>query len=124
MYQNYNFVLYNYIVVYIQGFSEALNEEKGVNLPLLSGVNISHLLWADNLIILALDPESLQKLINVLLKYCIVWGLTVNISKTAIMVFNKSGRILKESHQFNYGDQIILSTNEYCYLGITFTLTG
>ena len=50
-------------------------------------------------------------------------GPTVNIGKTAIMVFNKSGRILKESHQFNYGDQIILSTNEYCYLGITFTLT-
>ena len=51
-------------------------------------------------------------------------GLVVNIGKTAILVFNKSGRILKESHQFNYGDLKILSTNEYCYLVITFSLTG
>ena len=48
----------------------------------------------------------------------------VNISKTAIMVFNRAGRILKESKTFAFGLTPIDSVREYTYLGMTFTLTG
>ena len=50
----------------------------------------------------------------------------VNISKTAIMVFNRSGRILKvkESKTFAFGLTPLDSVREYTYLGMTFTLTG
>ena len=109
---------------YIHGLSEALNNELDCDVPKLGGTDISHLLWADDLILLALNPTSLQKLINILLQYCLDWGLSVNISKTAVMIFNRTGRLLKESSQFMYGETKVPNAREYCYLGITLTLTG
>ena len=38
------------------------------------------------------------------LGYCMEWGLTVDISKSAVMAFNRSGRLLKESHTLSSGD--------------------
>ena len=109
---------------YIHELSEQLNALTGVNVPELNGTRVSHLLWADDLVLLARDASSLQKMIDLVLGYCLEWGLSVNISKTAVMVFNRSGRLLKESYDFKYGDINITSTREYCYLGITFTLSG
>jgi hypothetical protein len=109
---------------YIHELSEILNGMGDVNVPLLNGIKISHLLWADDLVLMATDPASLQLMMDRLKSYCIDWGLTVNISKTAVMVFNRSGRLLKESHQFTYGSTPIPSARSYCYLGITFSLNG
>ena len=44
--------------------------------------------------------------------YCELWGLVVNIDKTAIMIFSNSGRQLVESLSFKYGDMQIPSTKE------------
>jgi hypothetical protein len=44
-----------------------------------------------------------------------------NIGKTKVIVFNKSGRILKGFH-FLYDDEPISLTNESKYLGILFKL--
>ena len=109
---------------FIHQLSLDLDNAEEVNVPELNKVNITHLLWADDLILLALDHTGLQKLLNVLHSYCIEWGLTVNIGKTAVMVFNRSGRLLKESLTFQFGETNISSVREYCYLGITFALTG
>ena len=62
-------------------------------------------------------------------KHCLTlrhlsWGLSVNVGKTAIMVFNPTGRLLKDSFNFTLGDSAIPSAREYCYLGIKFTLSG
>ena len=112
--------------IYIHSLSEILNEEnENINVPTLNESRVSHLLWADELVLMALDGQSLQEMLNILLSYCLEWGLTVNMDKTAIMVFNRSGRLLKESHQFHYGDTNIKSVQEYYnYLGIVFTLSG
>ena len=109
---------------YLLDLSEDLDKLININLPELNGIKLSHLLWADDLVLLALDGPSLQRLIDVINDYCIQWGLTVNISKTAVLIFNKSGRLLKESLGFKYGSITIPSAKEYCYLGITFTLSG
>jgi len=50
--------------------------------------------------------------------------LTVNIDKTAVLIFNKTGRLLLESHQLKYGNTRIPSARHYCYLGIVFNLNG
>ena len=109
---------------FINDLSEKLNCLDNITVPVLDGTDISHLLWADDLVLMALDTCSLQKMLDVLHEYCTEWGLSVNISKTAIMVFNRSGRLLNESSGFNYGDVKIAPVREYCYLGITFTLNG
>ena len=109
---------------FVHQLSEDLNSLQDIEVPVLNTVKVTHLLWADDLILLALSRASLQKMLDVLYSYCLEWGLSVNISKTAVMVFNRSGRLLKESKNFNYGDRQLTSVREYTYLGITFTLSG
>ena len=109
---------------FVHELSVELNTQEETDVPQLNGAKITHLLWADDLILLALNPEGLQKMLNVLHTYCTDWGLSVNISKTAVMVFNRSGRLLKESYSFFYGETRITPAREYTYLGIVFTLSG
>ena len=90
----------------------------------LNNVRISHLLSAYDLVLLGLNVESLQKMLEQLFAFGLEWGLSVNIKKTAVLVFNKSGRLLKESTGFFYGDTRITSEREYCYLELTFSLSG
>ena len=55
--------------------------------PLLSNKSISHLLWADDLIMLSLSPEACQYQLDQLAKFCNEWGLEVNDLKTQLMIF-------------------------------------
>ena len=91
--------------IFLLDLSNDLNSLSDINIPQLNRVNVSHLLWADDLVILTLDAPSLQKLIDRVYHFCTTWGLAVNLGKTAILVFNKSGRILHASRQFMYGDR-------------------
>ena len=98
--------------------------ETDIEAPTLNNVPISHLLWADDLVLMALNKDSLQKLLHGLENFCRNWGLPVNLSKTEIMVFNNAGRILQESHGSAFEGNPLKSVKEYTYLGITMTLTG
>ena len=109
--------------IFVHALSEELNELNDINVPTIGSVRVTHLLWAEDLVLLSLDPLSLDKMLIVLHTYCMEWGLTVNISKTAIMMFNNSGRLLKESRNFTYGNTPIESVREDTYLGITLTPT-
>ena len=110
--------------LYLLELSDNLNDMDGLEVPTINGVKLSHLLWADDLVLVALTKKSLQSLIDKVHQYCLIWGLGVNLAKTAIMVFNTNGRQLKESFTFHYGEVDIPSTKTYCYLGIIFNLNG
>ena len=112
--------------IFLLDLSHELNNVAGqsIQIPTLNSTSLSHLLWADDLVLLALDRSSLQQLINVVYNFCSRWGLQVNLGKTAILVFNKSGRQLKDSFGLKYGNLDIPSDKTYCYLGITVTLSG
>ena len=51
------------------------------NYPYLIDALQNHLLWADDLVLLALDNDSLQKNLNILYSYCEKWDLTINMKK-------------------------------------------
>jgi hypothetical protein len=53
-------------------------------------------MYADDIILLSKSAKGLQEKldIHVLNTYCKDWCLTVNTSKTKILIFNKAGRLL------------------------------
>ena len=53
------------------------------------------LLYADNIVIFANSAEQLQESLNMLSDYCRKWKLTVNVSKTKVMVFRKGGLLAR-----------------------------
>ena len=93
-------------------------------LPVTSNSDlISCLMYADDLIIMSETRDGLQICLNKLNDYCSQWNLTVNLTKTKVMIFNKTGKLFKGIN-FYLGNNQIEVTNEYCYLGITFVPCG
>ena len=60
---------------------------------------------------------------NVLLQFCQRWNLKVNVAKTKVTIFNKSGKLLK-GFSFTYDGQTVEIVSEYKYLGIIFKPSG
>ena len=109
--------------IFIYDLSIDLNKIiKGV--PKLNNCLINHLFWADDLVLLALDEDTLRDLVNILSRYCRDWGLTVNLKKTKILIFNKSGRTMAPKRNIILNGTPIEITNSYCYLGIVFVPSG
>ena len=51
-----------------------LNSLADIDVPVLITKKITHLLWADDLVLMALKPENLQRMLDVLYSYCTSWG--------------------------------------------------
>ena len=106
---------------YLSDLSPLLNNE---NCPKLIDKLVSHLLWADDLIILALDVKTIQNQLNQLNRFCSEWGVEINISKTKLMIFNDSLRHPPISHTLYLGNKVLTKVDSYCYLGITIHKSG
>ena len=74
------------------------------------------MLFADDTVIFGNSKEDLQSALNVFSEYCDEWKLTVNISKTKVMVF--SGGRLPNNLRFYFKNTELQIVNEYKYLGI------
>ena len=83
---------------------------------------ISSLLYADDFMLLSTSKAGLQRCIDKLASYSDDNCLTVNLKKTKIVVFCKSGKLSQECFYYN-GTQIQNSTT-YKYLGIIFSSSG
>ena len=93
--------------------------------PLLLRTSVSHLLWADDLIMLSLSPKTSQKQLDILNKYCAEWGIEVNEIKTEIIIFNKNHtKNISTKLSFNLGDRPLKIVETYCYLGVVLHSTG
>jgi len=88
----------------------------------LNNYSLSCLMFADDLVLMSESSCGLQSALNKLHSYCSTWGLEVNADKTKILIFNKSGRLLKD--KFYFGTKLIDNTNKYKYLGIIFSASG
>ena len=81
------------------------------------------LLYADDTILLADSPEELQNGLNALYKYCQSWKLSVNTSKTKVLIFSR-GKARKQPPEFFYGGSKVELVSDYTYLGVTFNYNG
>jgi hypothetical protein len=73
------------------------------------------ILYADDTVLIGNNSEDLQQNLNYFEEYCDKWKLTVNVSKTKIMIFG-----LRNHHnqQFTFKNQILEIVKEYKYLGL------
>ena len=89
---------------------------------ILDQMSLSCLMYADDLVLLSTSATGLQKCIRKLETYSDSYGLNVNLKKTNIIVFSKSGKMSDET--FKYKDIEIKHVNTYKYLGIIFSASG
>ena len=81
------------------------------------------LLYAYDIVIFANTQEQLQNSLDLLLESCNKWKLTINVSKTKVMVFRKGG-VLPRNMVFYYNGVVLKIVKEFKYLGIVFTSRG
>ena len=86
-------------------------------------IETSCLLYADDLVILSTTELGLQKALDKLYDYCTKWKLTLNVNKTKTIVFNKTGKLMKNINFF-YSTSQIENVHSYKYLGIKITASG
>lgn len=94
---------------------------RGVSLDGAS--DVSHILYADDLVILTDTQIMAQKALNALAEFCSKNHMKVNKKKTKVMVFRQGGRI-SPSTKFYYEDENLEIVQEFCYLGVLFSTKG
>jgi hypothetical protein len=83
----------------------------------------SCLLWSDDLLLFSLSEKGLQNCIDKMCSFYSSLGLELSLKKTKVIVFNKSGKLLK-GYKFMCNGSVLEVTKEYQYLGIKFTPSG
>ena len=69
------------------------------------------LIWVDNLLLLPHTEAGLNNMLETLNHYATSNGLKINIDKTKVMIFNKTGRHFRKN--FYLGETIIETSREY-----------
>ena len=99
-----------------QIFDDSCDRIKLFNSPL------SHLLYADDLILMSSSKIGLQECLNRLGKFCDTWQLELNTKKSQVVIFNSAGKLV--SDKLLYKNQKLENVKSYCYLGVEFSCNG
>ena len=89
---------------------------------ILNNLKLNCLMFADDVVLFSESESGLQNALNKLAKYCDDWCLTLNLDKTKVIIFSKSGRLIKRGFVFN--NKTIECVQSYKYLGVIFTASG
>ena len=80
-------------------------------------------LYADDRVVFAKTSDELKRGLDLLADYCKRWKLTINVSKTKVLVFRKGG-VLPRNISFNYDGTPLEIVQSFKYLGVVFTVGG
>ena len=98
-------------------FNESCDPVKMLESPL------SHLLYADDLVLMSTSETGLNNCLKRLGDFCETWQMEVNMKKSQVIIFNKSGRKLTGSN-FKFQNKPMEVVDKYCYLGIDLYPSG
>ena len=92
--------------------------------PVANGdsLEISCLMYADDLVLLSESPNGLQTCLERLETYTEKWGLKLNLKKTKVVIFHNRRRNIKD--KFYFGGHEVEITDQYKYLGTILTKSG
>ena len=80
------------------------------------------LLYADDTILMAESPASLQSALDAMAGYCDKWKLCINTSKTKVVIFSR-GKV-RNIPNFVFNGTRLDVVDEYLYLGVMFNYNG
>lgn len=80
-------------------------------------------LYADDMALSSKNHEDLQNSLNKLATWAEENGLKINISKSALMIFRRGGKVA-EKEKLKIGSEKLEVVNDYKYLGITMQTSG
>ena len=89
----------------------------------MGNLSINCLLYADDMVLLSESEDGLQRCMDKMAMYCREWDLTINYSKTKMMIFDKRGRKDQQSNLL-YNSYKIEQVQSYKYLGYIFSANG
>lgn len=92
------------------------------NESLLIYLEIFALLYADDTVIFAESCDDMQRALDIFADYCDKWKLSVNTSKTKVMIFCK--RKTQRPPQFKLRDASLEIVDSYNYLGLLLRYNG
>ena len=88
----------------------------------LAGTWIPLLLYADDIVLISDSLEGMQRHLDALHIFEHDSGLSVNLGKTKVMVFNTTAQWVRRSTPaFMYGQETVEYTDAYTYLGVVFS---
>ena len=106
--------------LYIDDTSEIFGEQCD---PIeFQGEQLSHFLYADDLVIISLTENGLQNALDNLHSYSERKFMSISIKKSKTMIFNKSGRLIKK--YFKVNRKLLEPVQTFCYLGFEVKASG
>ena len=88
----------------------------------LQGLNLSHFLYADDLVLISLTEDGLQNSLEKLHNYSQQKGLTISMKKSKTIIFNLGGKFIKKYFKIN--GNLIEPVHTFCYLGFDVKASG
>ena len=82
---------------------------------------LNALLYADDIVLMAEDRHSLQRMLNVVAKYAKAWRFELNPRKSQVVVFGM--RYPPRFVKWTLGEHVIQQVDQYKYLGVELTRT-
>ena len=106
--------------IFMADLAKKLDMSEG--LPKITNMEISSIFWADDIVMFSESEDGLKTMIKILEEYVIENKLKINVDKTKVMIFNKTGRLMKRI--FHFHDIQLENVRSYKYLGFLLTPSG
>ena len=106
--------------LYVDGLEKHLLGTADIDAPTLMGVMVPLLLYADDLTLMSESVSGLQTQLNALASFCEQRQLTVNLSKTKVVVFEKQRSAMCD---FRLNGLLVERVDRYKYLGFVYHAT-
>ena len=112
-----------YIYIYINDLLNNLHHTNPNAVKLTNDVKLICLAYADVIIIISHSALGLQACLDCLDKFCKVWKMIINTTKTKCITFQKKNK-LNKTELFTVGNCILSNVCEFTYLGIKINASG
>ena len=108
-----------FVEVLEQYIRQSIGSDWRGKVPELLGVAVFMLLYADDVVLIANDPDTLQAQLQALEQYCHDWDMDVNLSKTKVVVFRRPGQA-RLARTWQFAGRAVEVADSYKYLGTIF----